>query len=110
MIKHFEEFAIPSLVDFVDRDRDKMLLCYTRALGRSNTGLSAVVSSYQQLRGKCRSAWNTFSFWVRLVVSDAYHSATDEDWKPIKVKAHSDESCNEAVETEFLLWAANKVA
>ena len=38
---------------------------------------------------------NTISFWIRLVVSDVYLSATDEDWRPIMVKANS--------ETEFIL-------
>ena len=48
---------------------------------------------------KKRASLNTISFRIRLVVSDAYQSATDEDWRPIKVKAHRDELCNEAVET-----------
>ena len=48
--QHFEEFAVPSLADFVDRDRYKMLLCLIGALGRSSTGLSTLISLYQRLR------------------------------------------------------------
>ena len=29
---HFEEFLVPSLVDFVGGDRDEMLLCPIRAI------------------------------------------------------------------------------
>ena len=49
------------------------------------------------------SSLNTISFRIGLVVSSADQSATDEDCRPIKVKAYNDELCNEAVETEFIL-------
>ena len=48
--QHFKEFAIPSLTDFVDGDRDEMLMCRIGTLGQSSTGVSTLVSSYQQLR------------------------------------------------------------
>ena len=51
---------------------------------------------------KCFSL-KTISSRIRSVVSDADQSATDEGWKPIKVKDHNDELCNKAVETEFIL-------
>ena len=71
---HFEEFTVPSLADFVDGDRDEMLLCLVGALGRSSIGLSNLLSSYQRLRRRKTCTLETpfhlgLDWWFPMLIS-----------------------------------------
>ena len=84
----FKEFIVPSLTEFLDGDRDEILVYPIRAIKRYLTGLSssdlnAVVCSSRQL-GAGDGRPET-SFWFRLVISHACQSATD-DCKVVKVQ------------------------
>ena len=89
----FEELTVPSLADFLDENRDEMLRCHVRAVKR-------YLSRTEQFRPECSGLFisldkrnkplsqNTISFWIRSVISHAYQSATDENSRTVKVKAH----------------------
>ena len=88
---HDSQFKEPSLANFKYEDRDEMLLCPVRAL-------KGYFSRMEQFRPECSAlfilttkrkkfvSWITISFWSRLVIFHAYQSATDEDYRAVKVK------------------------
>ena len=89
---YFEEFTVPSLVDFVYRDRDEMLLCSIRAIryfSRAEQSwpecVSQSVLTTKRKKGVCR---NTILLGIRLVISHAYLSVTNKDCRAVKVKTH----------------------
>ena len=91
---HFKEFSIPSLDDFVGDDRDELLLCPIRASGNTFHGLNSFgrelrASSYIQYR-PCEeeSLLLHDSFWLSSVISMAHTSASEEDCRALRVRAH----------------------
>ena len=86
----FEEVTVPSLANFVDKDRDEMLLCRVKALKK-------YFSRMEQPRPACFALFismiksmkwvsqNTILFWIRLLISHAYKSTTDDDCRAVKV-------------------------
>ena len=90
---HFNEFTVPSWKDFVDGDRDELLVCPIRALQKyfsqteqyrpHNEGL--LISTDMR---KKRVSRNTISFWVQSVISFAYSSVSEEDCRALRVRAH----------------------
>ena len=55
---------------------------------RSSTVL--VSNSFVSTKREKRVSQNTISFWIRSVISHVYGSASDEDCRLVKVKAHKD--------------------
>ena len=86
-------FTIPSLDDFVDGDRDELLLCPISALRKS---VSRTEQDRPGIEGffismgmrKKQVSRNTFSFWLRSVISFAHASALEEDCRSLRVRAH----------------------
>ena len=72
----FEEFTIPSLADLVDGDKKPL---------RNLLAGQQFRPAFSSLRLKGR---NTILFWIRSVIALAYESATDEDCREGKAKAH----------------------
>ena len=87
------EDGIPSPDDFMDRDRDKLLLCPTRALRKHLPLAEQYRPEVSNLfvsttKRKKRVSQNTILFWIRLVISQAYGSASEEGRRLFRVKAH----------------------
>ena len=71
---HFKEFIIPSLADFVDGDRDTMLLYPTKTIKRYLSRMEQFKLECSSLfismtKGKKQISLNTILFWIRSVVS-----------------------------------------
>ena len=88
----FDEFMVLSLDNFVDSDRDELLLCTIRALCKylSRTeqycpGIEGLVIS-AGMRKK-RVSRNTISLWLWSVISFAHSSALEEDCRSPRVRA-----------------------
>ena len=90
----FKEFSIPSSGDFVGGDGDELLLCPIRALRKylscTEQYRAEVSNSFVSTKREKRVSQNTISFWIRSVISHVYRSASDEDCRLVKVKAHKD--------------------
>ena len=90
---HFDEFTISSLDDFVDGNKDELLPCPIRALQKC---LSQTEQYHPSIEGlyisagveKKRVFRNSISFWLHSVISLAYSSASEEDCREFKVRAH----------------------
>ena len=94
----FKEFTVPSLVDFVDGDRNEMLCCLIRSI--LSKDIKRYLSRMEQFRPECsalfflitkrkkRVSQNTISFFIRSVISHADQSATGEDCRAVTIKAH----------------------
>ena len=92
---HFDEFTIPCLKDFVDRNREEVLLCPVRArtvgcylLSVDQHHLTCIDFYIFTGRKKKFVARNTISFWLRSVISGAFELALDSDLIAVKAKAH----------------------
>ena len=81
---HFDKFAIPSLVGFMDRDRRRC--CSTQFepssaifLGWINVVLSAITFSTPQVgrKKKCDEEYNIS--WFKYLISEAYRTASDSN-------------------------------
>ena len=89
----FDEFPVPSLDDFVNSDRDELLLCPIRTLQKY---LSQTKQYYPDIEGlfifagmrKKRVSQNTISFWLRSIISFAHSSTLEEDCHSLRVRAH----------------------
>ena len=89
----FDEFTVPSLDDFVDGDRDELLLCPIRVLWKY---LSRTEQYHPEIEGilistgirKKRVSRNTVAFWLWSVIAFAYSSVSEEDCRTLWVRAH----------------------
>ena len=89
----FEEFTIPLLAGFVVVDRDEVLPSPISTIKKYLSRTEQYHQAYSILFVSVneRNKWaprNIMSFWIKLVIAHAYKSATDEDCKAVKVKAH----------------------
>ena len=89
----FEVFSVPSLMDFVARDIGEVLLdpinALTNYLSRPKQYHLAFANFFvSAIKRKKRVSWNTISFWNRLVIIQAYGSATNDDCRALKVNAY----------------------
>ena len=89
----FEEFIIPSLADFMDEDREEMLLCPIRAFKRYFSRTEHLRPAFSApfvstTKRKKRVSYNTIPLLIRSVISHAYKSVTNEDYRTVKVKVH----------------------
>ena len=89
----FDEFTVLSLDNFVDGDRDELLLCPIRALRKY---LSWTEQYHPGIEGLfistgMRKKWvfrNTISFCLRSVISFAHSSTLEEDCRSLRIRAH----------------------
>ena len=89
----FKEVTVPSLADFVDEDRGKILLYPI-------DDLKKCLSKTEQLRPSCSTLFiltvkwkkrvfqKIISFWIRSLISHTCQSATDEDCRAVNFKLH----------------------
>ena len=89
----FMILTLQSLADFVDDDRDRMLLCPIRALKKyvSRTELLRPACSWLFVlatKTKRQMSSNTISFLIRPVIFHTYKSVSDKDCQAPKVKAY----------------------
>ena len=89
----FDEFLVPSLDDFGVDDGDELLLCRIRALhkyltwtGQYRPGIEGLFVSTGWL--KKQVSHNTVSFSLRPVITLAHASASEEDCRSLRVRAH----------------------
>ena len=87
-----DAFMISSLMDFVDGDSEKVLLCSVRALRRYLSRTKQYHPACANLlvsmtKRKKRVSQNTVLFWIRLFISHSDRCATDDNCRSIKVNA-----------------------
>ena len=89
----FKEFSVPSLDDVVGDDRDELLLCPIRALRKNlseteqyRPGIEGLFISMRPR--KKRLPCNTISLWLCFVISLAHTSASEEECRSLRVRAH----------------------
>ena len=83
---HLEEFSGSLLDDFVGDDRDELLLCPIHALRKYRPGMEGLFVSAG--RRKKRVFHSMIFFWLRSVISMARASASVEDCRSLRVRAH----------------------
>ena len=87
------EFTSPLLSDFVERNRDEMLLCVFRTF-RSiwlwlNKTIKLVLNFFVSLsKRKKQVSQNTIPFRVRLIINHVYGSSSEADFSAVEAKAH----------------------
>ena len=91
-LTRFEEFLIPFIDDFVDGDRDELLLCPIRALHKYLSRTEQYCSGIEGLfastgRHKKQVSCNTISFCLCWVITLALTSAPEEDCRCLRVRA-----------------------
>ena len=97
-LKRWRSCTLLFLFEFVARPRAPLSMIHTSRSSQFHRWLTLWTEQYRLehlglfvsvTKKKKRASLNTISFWIRLMVSDAYQSVSDEDWRPIKVKAHN---------------------
>ena len=88
-----EEFSVPPLDNFVGGDWDELLLCPIKALRKYLTRTEQYRPGIEGLfistgRRKKWVSCNTISFWLLSVITLAYVSASEEDCRSLRVRAH----------------------
>ena len=83
----FEGFMILSLSEFVDGDREEMLLCPVRVVNHFLTAITVCVYFSTGFREKCISRHTMFS-WLHSIIIDVYRMTSDRSHMAVKAKAH----------------------
>ena len=87
----FEEFTVPSFAEFVDGDRDGMLLYPIRIIMRYQSRTKQFMPECSRLfvsktTRKKQVSKNTILLWIRSVISHTSLSATDKDCWAVMVR------------------------